>query len=218
MKLVPMRSRRARWALGSAVVLITALLMLFGVSRRRAATGGEDPIATSEPQNLPMSSIDRERSERLRMFPPTDTTTIPEVPPPAASPPLMELPPVEEPPDLAGTTPRSDSAAAALSELALNAETEPTEMALRPRLIVHPQVPEKLIRKKKIDEAILLQALVGPDGRVHDVRLLRGIGDCAECTASAIEAAKQYRYDPPGTRSGQVWTTPFEIRFSYGRR
>jgi hypothetical protein len=124
---------------------------------------------------------------------------------------------VEEPPDVSGAPPRADSSSAALGDLALTSASEPTEMALRPRLIVHPHVPEKLIRKKKIDDAILLQALVGADGRVHDVRLLRGIGDCDECTASAIEAAKQYRYDPPGTRSGQVWTTPFEIRFSYGR-
>jgi TonB family protein len=90
-------------------------------------------------------------------------------------------------------------------------------LALRPRVWVHPLVPEKIMRKRKIDDFVLLQVLVGIDGRVRDVRVLRSIANCEECTQSAIEAAQQFRYEPPlvAGRPAEVWTEPFDMRFSY---
>ncbi|MFQ5599634.1 MAG: energy transducer TonB [Candidatus Krumholzibacteriia bacterium] len=96
---------------------------------------------------------------------------------------------------------------------------EPLEMPLRPRVLVHPHVPRKVVRKRKIDDFVLLQVLVGTDGGVRQVRVLRSIADCQECTQNAVEAARQYRYNPPmfEGRLVEVWTTPFDLRFSYRR-
>jgi hypothetical protein len=71
--------------------------------------------------------------------------------------------------------------------------------------------------KRKIRDVVQLQALVGPDGRVADVRVLRGIPRCRECVESAVLAAKQYVYDAPDatTLPFGVWTMPFEIGFNY---
>jgi hypothetical protein len=136
------------------------------------------------------------------------------LPPPPPPPTDADLP-IEEPPDLAGGPPPPHGDA----PIEMAAIPQSSEMALRPRVIVHPRVPEKIIQKLKIDDAILLQALVGQDGRVHQVRVLRPIDNCEECTKSAIEAAQQFSYDPPPAGKGpaEVWTTPFEIRFSYRR-
>jgi hypothetical protein len=95
--------------------------------------------------------------------------------------------------------------------------SEPVEMALRPRVYVHPRTPTQLIAKRKIDDFVLLRARVGPDGQVREVEVLRSISNCEECTASAVEAAKQSVFEPPvvGGRPAEVWTNPFEVRFSY---
>jgi outer membrane biosynthesis protein TonB len=93
------------------------------------------------------------------------------------------------------------------------------EVALRPRWIKHPSVPEKILRKRKIDGAVRLQTRVGADGRVIEVRVLQEIPNCAECTESAVAAARQYVYDPPVLAEGAsgVWTPAMELHFGYRR-
>ena len=92
----------------------------------------------------------------------------------------------------------------------------PAEMALRPRVYVQPAIPEDIVRKRKIDDFVLLQVLVGTDGAVRDVRVLRGIANCSECTESADATARRYRYDPVTVdgRLVEMWTVPFSLRFS----
>lgn len=95
----------------------------------------------------------------------------------------------------------------------------PVEMALRPRVYVQPRVPEDIVRKRKIDDFVLLQVLVGTDGSVRDVRVLRAIANCNECTQSAVETARRYRYEPVTIdgRLVEMWTVPFSLRFSARR-
>jgi hypothetical protein len=90
-------------------------------------------------------------------------------------------------------------------------------MALRPRWYVHPRIPAKIVSRRKIDDVVLLQALVGADGRVQEVKVVHPIPNCEECTASAVEAVQQFVYDPPVLARGAsaVWTRPFDLRFSY---
>lgn len=86
-----------------------------------------------------------------------------------------------------------------------------------PRRQAWPEQPD-VIRKRKIDDYVLLKALVGPDGQVLDVEVLRTIADCEECTASAVAAVRKYRYDPP-LLDGRpaIWSEPFDVRFTYHR-
>ncbi len=99
------------------------------------------------------------------------------------------------------------------------APAPPGEMAIRPREYAHPRIPDEIVRKRKISDFVLMQVLVGTDGNVRDVRVLRAIANCEECTQSAVDAAQRLRYDPVvvGGRVVEVWTVPFEIKFSYQR-
>lgn len=95
----------------------------------------------------------------------------------------------------------------------------PPEAAIRPRYYIHPYVPQEILRKRKIDDYVLVQALVGTDGRVRDVRVLRSIPNCPECTSSAVQSVRQYEY-PPYVFHGQaieIWTVPISFEFSHGR-
>ena len=93
------------------------------------------------------------------------------------------------------------------------------EMQLAVRVWVYPRLPERIIAKRKIDDVVVLQALVGLDGRVRAVRIVRGIANCEECTQCAVEAARKFVFEAPVLASGasQVWSEPFEMRFSYRR-
>ena len=75
------------------------------------------------------------------------------------------------------------------------------------------------MRKRKIDDFVLLQVLVGPDGQVRDVRVLRSIPNCPECTESAVESARRSVYEPyvMQGRAVEVWSLPFPLHFSYRR-
>jgi len=102
----------------------------------------------------------------------------------------------------------------------LHSATAPTsDVPMRPHLYVHPQVPAKVIAKRRVHDSVRLQVLVGPDGSVADVRVVRGIPSCRECVESAVLAAKQFVYDAPDptTLPFGVWTLPFEFEFSYRR-
>ena len=92
------------------------------------------------------------------------------------------------------------------------------ERELSPLFSVHPAVPEKVIRKRKIHDEVVLRLLVGTDGLVRDVEILRAIPNCEECNQSAIAAAKRHRYAAVmlDGRLVEVWTT-FKFTFNDGR-
>jgi len=94
------------------------------------------------------------------------------------------------------------------------------ELALSPRVWVHPRVPQEVLRKNRIDDSVVLQCLIDVTGRVQRVRVLRGIPNCPECTKSARVAAQQFVYNAPPRQPHirETWTTPFEIHFTAGRR
>ena len=93
------------------------------------------------------------------------------------------------------------------------------ELALAPRVWVHPRIPREAA-KRRIDDAVVLQCLLDASGHVQRVRVLRGIPNCHECTTNARLAAQQFVYNapprPPHIR--EVWTTPFKIQFTAGQR
>lgn len=88
------------------------------------------------------------------------------------------------------------------------------EILSQPRVQVQPSMPAQVARRR-IDDFVELQARVGADGRVQEVRILHAIPDCEECTQSAVEAVRRYVYNPPVLAPGEsgVWTTPFTLRF-----
>lgn len=67
-------------------------------------------------------------------------------------------------------------------------------MIQAPKLVnrVNPQYPE-IARSARTTATLILEATVGPDGRVNDVKVLRGqpLFDGA-----ALEAVRQWRYQP----------------------
>jgi hypothetical protein len=90
----------------------------------------------------------------------------------------------------------------------------PGTQALTPRTWVWPRTPD-VVRKRKIDDFVMLQVLIGIDGRVLDTVTLHTIPDCDECTAAALEAARKFEFEPPtfAGRAAQVWTEPFSFAF-----
>jgi outer membrane biosynthesis protein TonB len=97
--------------------------------------------------------------------------------------------------------------------------TGPIEMDVQPRFWVYPEVPQKVLRKHKIkNEDVILKVLVGTDGLVRDVRVLRAIPKCDECTRNAVDAARRQRYEAYmlDGRLVEVWTT-FKFTFRSGQ-
>lgn len=95
---------------------------------------------------------------------------------------------------------------------------EPGSQILQPRFTVHPHVPDA-VRRRKIDDFVMLELLVGTNGRVENVRISHPIEHCEECNASAVEAAFKFEYEPPmhAGRSVRAWTT-FRFAFTYRNR
>ncbi len=220
-------AKRRRWMLVLLAVLVLVPLWFGRELRRRPlapvpVTQEQRPGGVAEqspiygpPEPGPSTrdaNPDRPAGMPLEIapFPPPPSVT----PPPPATVPVLPPPP---PAEAAGTPPAesADSAGAAGSEAAVAV----AEQALRPRWYVHPRVPAKILTRRKIDDVVLLQALVGADGRVREVRVVHGIPNCEECNQSAMEAAQQFVYDPPALSRGAtaVWTQPFDMRFSYRR-
>lgn len=75
-----------------------------------------------------------------------------------------------------------------------------------PKLIrkVNPVYPE-IARKARIEGVVILEIIVDKQGNVRDIRVLRPLG--MGCTEAAIEAVKQWRYEP-STLNGK----PIEIQ------
>ena len=154
----------------------------------------------------------------------------PNLPPPPVAPETPEPPPVaaaesETAPPVAGDlgdavaqSSGADSSTAAAAPQNPDAALGPGEMALRPHNYVHPRIP-KAVSKRKIHDVVVVQPLVGGDGHVVLVRVLRNIPNCDECTESAKAAVEQFVYDAPAGPGGpvEVWTTPVEFLFSYKR-
>lgn len=94
------------------------------------------------------------------------------------------------------------------------------ELALAPYSWSVPDISQKILRQRQINDVVILQCLIGPTGKVQRVRVLRGIPDCPECTKSARLAAQKfvYRAPPPQPHIRETWTTPFEMRFTAGKR
>lgn len=94
---------------------------------------------------------------------------------------------------------------------------EPVEIELVPRLLVHPPVTLEAVRKHKIDDYVLLRALVDLDGSVAEVQVLHGIPECPQCVAEAVKAAHKTRFDPPFVdglprRAWTTWSYRFGLR------
>jgi hypothetical protein len=224
--------RKQRAAAGLAILVVLGLILLFDFlqDERRVVSEPQAPAPfVSIEVDSGITDLELSRGVRLRFPPPAPEPAPPPTPPPAPPEPVGPPAPPPAEPEPASVAPPAETLPAALagdsstSDLAASGTPEPppasaesAPVPLRPRTIVHPRVPEKVIAKRKIDDAVLLQSLVGPDGRVHEVRVLRSIERCDECTQSAIEAAERFVYEAPVGDQG-VWTTPFEIRFSYKR-
>jgi TonB family protein len=88
------------------------------------------------------------------------------------------------------------------------------EMAVEPRWTKQPDPHWDLILKRKIDDEVIVQVLVDRDGFVIDSRVLRSIPRCPECTASAIDAAREWRFEQPiyEGQPVQAWVT---LRFGF---
>ena len=93
----------------------------------------------------------------------------------------------------------------------------PGEVAMQPRVYVHPRVPDEILRKRKINDYVLIQVLVSTDGSVKEVRILREIADCQECTQVTVDSARRLHYNPVliGGRAAEVWTVPMTYWFKY---
>jgi outer membrane biosynthesis protein TonB len=132
-------------------------------------------------------------------------------------PPLAAAGPATPPAPAGGSPDGSASGPGSGSEVGDGAGAVlPGTVGLQPRVLVVHRTP-KLVEQRRIDDAVQLEARVGTDGRVLEVRVVRHIPDCEPCTASAVEAALQYVYDPSIVPAGasDVWIGPIGIGFRY---
>lgn len=216
--------KAGRWRRAIAILGIAALVAVVAFLLCRPRPAPSPSVAVPEPAGDGQRDLEMTRGVPFNLpqpldFPPDSGATA--VPPPPAPDPAPAPPP---PPDLAtaDSTPFAGGVATLSAPAALAApdtvasSTVLAEVALRPVVMVHPVVPEKIIQKRKIDASVLLQARVDATGHVREVRLLRRIENCEECNQSAIEAVERMVYDAPPA-GGEVWTVPFEMRFTHRR-
>ena len=214
--------RSVRYLAGVVGIVCLAFLMFrLGDSAppRRPLPPPLLPVPVTDPGIVDLQLT---RHISLRLQPSAEPPPEPPPPPPVPAPPTAAPPPLAAPePQEAHVDSSTTPDIAALEPQALEqpqpvVHDVPTELCLRPRHYVHPSVPERVIRKRKIDDSVRLQSYVGSDGRVLEVRVLHRIPNCDECNESAIAAARGFVYDVP-IESGAVWTTPFELHFTYQR-
>jgi TonB family protein len=190
------------------------------VTRSRRAERVRVPLAAA-PGALDVEDLRASRGVPLRLDPPP-----PLLPPMVVQPPLLRVEPSQPaPPPTAELTEvplesRPDAPPAASEPLQVVAGGDRgsevgTDPYLRMRTLVQPDYDERVVQKRRIDAAVTMQVRVGPDGRVEDVRVVRGIPNCEECNRAAVAAAWKLVYDAPV--NGSVWAAPFEMRFSHGR-
>jgi periplasmic protein TonB len=68
-------------------------------------------------------------------------------------------------------------------------------------------------RQAGVSGTVLLSAVIGEDGRAHDVRVLRGLGYGLD--AKAIDAVRKWRFRP-GMKNGVVVNTAASIEVRFG--
>ena len=86
--------------------------------------------------------------------------------------------------------------------------------AVMPQLIhrVSPVYPADA-RKARIDGVVILEATVGTDGAVHDLRALRS--EPMGLTDAAIAAVRQWRYEPARDAAGKAVAATFTVTVSF---
>jgi protein TonB len=83
-----------------------------------------------------------------------------------------------------------------------------TNPVLIPESKIKPEYPE-LARLARLEANVILQAVIGCDGTVHDARVLRCTQASLGFEESAIAAVRQWRYEP-ATQDGR----PVEVYFT----
>ena len=78
---------------------------------------------------------------------------------------------------------------------------------------VSPEYPT-MARWARVQGTVVLQTIIGIDGKVSDVRVLRGLPGC---TASAIKAVRQWQFEP-ATLKGQPVPVYFSLTINFQLR
>jgi outer membrane biosynthesis protein TonB len=116
-----------------------------------------------------------------------------------------------------GTDPTAGAGDGGTGSDPVAASGPPGEVAMTPRVWVYPSIPSEIVRKRKINDYVLFQVLVSTDGSVKDVRILRAIPNCEECTQNTVDSARRLQYNPVliAGRAVEVWTVPMTYSFKY---
>jgi len=210
---------RTRVAAVAAFGLVVGAALVLGLRRANVRP-------TAVPPEAPQGALDVEdlrasRGVPLRVEPPTrppmtieppTLRVLPAAPPLPAPSAVVDAP--SPPPQPTAVEPSAPLEVATGSDAGASAEA-PVDPFLRLRTYVHPEIPSRVVAKRKIDDTVTLQVKVGTDGRVQDVRILRAIPNCDECNQNAVAAAWRFAYEAPV--GGAVWAAPIEMQFRHGR-
>ncbi len=214
---VPFATRQWHWPRGAA---LQAALLGVTVVCLAHAENGRPAAQDSTLQPAPFTPLAPASALNIRDLGPGSIPLSIAPPPPA-----FHVIPTYPPPPAVDESAFADAPAptvAGTADLGPNLQVSPDALRddsadswLRPRRLVHPKIPEKIIRQRKIDQTVVLSANVGADGRVREVRVRHAARDCDECTQSAVAAARGYIYESPGSKAGRdgVWAT-IKMRFS----
>ncbi|MGD9403357.1 MAG: M56 family metallopeptidase [bacterium] len=66
---------------------------------------------------------------------------------------------------------------------------------IKPESIAYPEYPE-VAREEGIEGDVLLEVTVGADGKVTDVKVVRGVARCPQMEDNAVEAVKKWLFKP----------------------
>jgi len=110
---------------------------------------------------------------------------------------------------VAEATPAPATSAPAVEETPQEPEIPPTEPEATK--IVSPAYPENA-RKAGITGRVFVKILVGPDGKVKDAQVVRGIG--YGCDEAAVDAAMKAQFKP-GTKNGKPADTYITIPYPF---
>ena len=97
---------------------------------------------------------------------------------------------------------------AAAAPRALHAQAQSEELVRRAKNRVQPTYPE-MARKFNIAGTVKIEVVVSPNGTVKEARV---VGGHPVLAASALDAAKKWRFEPAGGESTGVIDFKFEPR------